>query len=179
MTRLSKQDWLEQSLLILAEVGASELTIDKLTQKLGVTKGSFYHHFKGYQDFKIALLEMFEEKGTLNVIRITEEASTPENKLQRLLETTTGYPENLELQIRAWALQDNDVRKYQERIDRQRMEYLKDLYLAITGDEHKSMTAAKILYTVYIGSQQMIPPIREQELADLYSMIQVVITGQN
>ena len=73
MARLSKEEWLLQSFEVLAKVGMSGLTIDALTKHLGVTKGSFYHHFGNYQTFKIALLDYFEDAGTLNVIRITDE----------------------------------------------------------------------------------------------------------
>lgn len=45
-SRRSKIDILAFGLDILSEYGEGELTIDFLCQKLGVTKGSFYHHFK-------------------------------------------------------------------------------------------------------------------------------------
>ncbi len=48
MTTTTKRKWLEEGLSLLAESGA--LTIEKLTSRLGVTKGSFYHYFQHFQD---------------------------------------------------------------------------------------------------------------------------------
>jgi AcrR family transcriptional regulator len=37
---------------LLEESGAEALKVESLTNRLGVTKGSFYLHFANYQDFK-------------------------------------------------------------------------------------------------------------------------------
>lgn len=174
MARLSKQAWLEQSLYMLAEVGASGLTIDALTTRLGVTKGSFYHHFKNYQTFKLSLLDFFEEVSTLNVIRITDEGKTPEDKLQRLLETATGHPPSLEVQIRAWALQDEDVREYQARIDEQRIAYVKGIFLEMAHTDAQAQMMAELLYLVNIGGQQLIPPLPESRFEELYTNLRMM-----
>lgn len=174
MTRLSSEAWLEQSLYVLAEVGATGLTIDALTTRLGVTKGSFYHHFKNYQTFKISLLDFFEETSTLNVIQIIEEQVTPEDKLQSLLETATGHPPALEVQIRAWALQDADVHVYQARIDQQRIAYVKAIFLEMTHNEQQSQMMADLLYLVNIGGQQLIPPLGQDRFAELYTNLRMM-----
>jgi hypothetical protein len=40
-------DWAEAALQLIAEAGLGALTVDALAARLGVTKGSFYWHFKG------------------------------------------------------------------------------------------------------------------------------------
>jgi len=50
-TRVGRSDWIEAGLWLLAEDGLESVTIDRLCAKLGVTKGSFYWHFKGSQEF--------------------------------------------------------------------------------------------------------------------------------
>lgn len=168
MTRKSKSDWLEEALAILAEVGAQDLTIDRLTERLGVTKGSFYHHFGSFTGFKEALLDFFESEGTLQIIRLTENEATPQEKLQRLLDITASFPTEVDVAVRAWALQDEMVRKYQQRIDSRRIDYLRDLFFSITGDEALAFQRAQLLYVIYIGSQQVIPPIQGEDLIRHY-----------
>jgi len=52
MALLTRRRWLEEGLALLEEAGAEALTIESLTSRLEVTKGSFYHHFTDYRTFK-------------------------------------------------------------------------------------------------------------------------------
>src|SRR5579884_2605293 len=56
MARANRTAYLECALDVLAESGADGLTIAELCGRLGVTKGSFYHHFAGMGEFVTALL---------------------------------------------------------------------------------------------------------------------------
>jgi AcrR family transcriptional regulator len=163
-----KRDWFEEGLRILAEQGAKDLTIELLTARLGVTKGSFYHHFENYQDFKQKLLDFYEHEGTLEVIKLTEQANTPLEKFEQLMTVTVSYPPELEIAFRAWALQDDLVRTFQERIDSQRLGYLQEIAYALTNDETQALLMAQLIYTIYIGSQHIVPPIQGEGLEQLY-----------
>lgn len=169
MARKSKREWLKDALMILAEVGAQDLTIDLLTERLGVTKGSFYHHFGSISGFKEALLDFFEAEGTLQIIQLTEQEASSQEKLQRLFDITASFPTKVEVAVRAWALQDALVREYQQRIDLRRMDYLRDLFFDLTGDEALASQRAQLLYVIYIGSQQVMPPIHGEDLIRHYT----------
>src|ERR1700738_4783190 len=115
-----RRDWLEEGLAILEDLGAEALTIETLTNRLSVTKGSFYHHFKSYKGFKEQLLTFYEEQRTLQIIRMAERETSPQARLERIMRATL-QPSYLEVAIRAWALQDVLVRDYQRRIDQRRL----------------------------------------------------------
>jgi len=68
MALITRRRWLQEGLALLEESGAEALTIESLTSRLGVTKGSFYHHFTNYQDFQESLLVYWEEAGTVSRI---------------------------------------------------------------------------------------------------------------
>ncbi|MDX2076202.1 MAG: TetR/AcrR family transcriptional regulator [bacterium] len=175
----SKQDWLDEGCIILSEGGVLALTIDLLCQRLGLTKGSFYHHFKGFNGYKTDLLAYFEQEGTHNIIHITEQAQTPPDKLRRLLETSTSYPPNLEVAIRAWALQDADVRTVQARVDEQRVAYVQKLFIELGESTDRARLLAQLLYTVLIGSQQIQPHIDEAGMVQLFNEFQRLYGGIN
>lgn len=155
MARKSRRDWLFEGARILTEHGADALTIEALTQRLGVTKGSFYHHFRGMPDFIDALLEFYETEGTLDVIAATEAAPDARGKLRALLKITTTAPADVEVGFRAWALRDERVRAVQERIDTRRIDYLTGLCAALSPAHGADV--AQILYLIYVGSQRVIP----------------------
>src|SRR6476620_9404485 len=123
MARITRRDWLDTGLRLLAEVGADGLTIEALTAALGVTKGSFYHHFRAFQDFKEALLALFEREGTLEIIVQLEAAGPAITTLHRLIDAVATGQWQVEAVVRAWALHDEDVRAWQARIDARRLAY--------------------------------------------------------
>ena len=57
---LSRSAYFDVALELLAEGGHDGLTIAALCARLGVTKGSFYHHFRDLCAFTDALLAYWE-----------------------------------------------------------------------------------------------------------------------
>ncbi|HEY4567991.1 MAG TPA: TetR/AcrR family transcriptional regulator [Kribbella sp.] len=169
---VSRVEWLDAGLELLAAEGAPAVTIERLTGQLGVTKGSYYHHFKSAAGFKTALLEYFETKFTTRLIDAVERTPDvePAAKLRRLLDLVLSDPDNaaLEIAVRAWALQDAEVRAAQERVDRARTEYLKQLCRGL-GAAVDPDRFAQLLYLILIGAEQVLPPIGRNELRDIYA----------
>ena len=64
----TRTTWLDAGLEMLARDGAPGVTIERLTAQLGLSKGSYYHHFKGAAGFRTALLEQFEAQFTTRLI---------------------------------------------------------------------------------------------------------------
>jgi AcrR family transcriptional regulator len=166
--RRTKRDWFFEGLNILTTLGPTYLTIDQLTTRLEVTKGSFYHHFKTIQDFKAALLAFSEIEGTSEFIKLAEEADTAWGKLEKLLGLTASTPGDFEISLRAWARQDETARAYQEKVDSRRIAYLQTLCLALLYDDQRALTMAQMLYIAYVGSQEIIPPLEGKDRARLY-----------
>jgi AcrR family transcriptional regulator len=161
MARTTQRDWLDTGLRLLAEVGADGLTIEALTAALGVTKGSFYHHFRRFQDFKLALLALVEREGTLEILAPLEAAPPGIAALHRLIDAVAAGPWRVEAAVRAWALQDEDVRACQARIDARRLAYLRALCTALSGDDGRAQAMADVLYALYVGSVQIVPPLED------------------
>lgn len=168
MARKTKQDWLEEGLALLEEEGATRLKIDVLKERLGVTKGSFYHHFKNFQDYKTNLLGFYEEARMLQIIALVEGEETAVQRLNRIFDVTVQASAKLEVAVRAWSLQDEEVRQYQTRIDTQRLDYADALFFELTKNEEKARLMSQMLYSLYIGCSQLVPPIQGDALGRLY-----------
>lgn len=169
---VTRVQWLEAGLELLAAEGAPAITIERLTDQLGVTKGSYYHHFGSAGGFKTALLEYFEAQYTTRLIDTIEgETAKPEEKLQHLLRLVLADPDvaALEIAVRAWALQDPDVRAAQERVDEARTAYLKELCRGIGADVDPDRFA-QLLYLILIGAEQVLPSIDRAELREIYDL---------
>ena len=135
MSPISKNDWIEAGLEILAKEGPAALTIDRLTVALGMTKGSFYHHFDKYQDYQEKLLAFWKEQYTASVIAMSQIAQGPLQTLDLLIDSLLSRVVTPEVAIRVWGLQDNLVRRHVAEIDAQRLAYLEQLFAGLVAEE--------------------------------------------
>jgi AcrR family transcriptional regulator len=168
MATTTKRKWLEEGLTLLAEAGAGTLTIELLTNRLGMTKGSFYHHFQNFQDYKEHLLSFYEDETTLQVIESAEQHEVPLDRFEQVIQATLHHHSQLEVSIRTWALQDPFVQNYQQRIDQRRLAYLAELAFLICHDRERAHRISQLFYSLYVGSQHILPPVQGDALKALY-----------
>lgn len=159
MSRTSKNDWYWACSRTLVRLGPRKLTIHALCQDLGKTKGSFYHHFKGMDDFVSEFLVFFEHEGTLQIIEAVERKVGSPAKLRKLVELSTEHPPELERGIRAWAHHDPRVRAVFERVDQQRIAYLAELWRPLVDKLSTATTRARTMYAILIGGEHILPAL--------------------
>lgn len=163
MKKLTKKAWFDKGFEILKASGAADLTIENLTRKLNITKGSFYHHFKSRDDYFEKLLGFWEKKQTFDIIEIRKQEKTFKGINETLLKLSKANMDpGIEVAVRAWALRDPLARTYQERIDNQRVGFLRAMFSLMTDDPEQVEMISVIRYCFYIGSHQIIPAIGEE-----------------
>ena len=177
----TRSDWLQAGLAAVVDDGPNGLRIDRLCRRLGVSKGSFHHHFAGAGDFKRSLLTAYE---TL-VVEALDQAidqnagATPQATLAGLTAAITStqsfYRPELEVAMRAWACSDAAVRAVQERVDRQRLKSLQGIWSRILDDPSEAQTAALLPYLVGIGASLVQPPTPPDQLQRVYELLQRLV----
>jgi AcrR family transcriptional regulator len=144
--RRSKKQWLEQSLAILAEQGTSQIRIDELAQALGVTKGSFYHHFIDRADLVRSAVQYWDAKYTREIgTKLAKLTGTPQEKLWLLMqaivdEDLTRY----DVAIRALASREPKLRRLIKKADQFRLATVRSLFsdMGFTNSDLESRTRA-------------------------------------
>src|SRR3569833_3332924 len=96
-----KRGWLDAGLVLLAEQGAPSVTIERLSERLGLSKGSFYHHFKGMTGYRTALLEHFETERTIRFVEQAEAAENNHQSTKQKQDHAPGPSHKHEIAIRA------------------------------------------------------------------------------
>lgn len=171
----TKRDWLNAGLDVLAADGAPALTIDRLSGALGLSKGSFYHHFDGMRGYTTALLSHFESEHTARFIEAVEQdpGEPADKRLRRLSELVLADEEGpaLEVAIRAWASQNPEVGAAQERVDRTRIDYLRGLWEQIGRGPEESQQLGEMLYLLLVGAGHVRPPLPAERLRALYDLV--------
>ena len=171
MTQLKRGDWLQHGLERLAAQGVDALTIDAMCHHFGVTKGSFYHHFKNRKAYLTAILQYWEDEYTSRFIEVSEEGTTPAEKASRLDQLVMQNFGSYEVHIRAWAQADPLAREFQERVDKRRIDYLYQLYRGMLQDDTRALGMAHLVYTTLIGSTSVIPALNPEEFQNMMSLV--------
>ncbi|MEN7551186.1 TetR/AcrR family transcriptional regulator [Rapidithrix thailandica] len=170
MARLTKENWLDEGFKILSEFAQNKIRIMYLCERLGVTRGSFYHHFTSIENYIDALLKKWEQENTYSFIEKANEGEAPVEKLSILSQLVLQNNHSIEAAIRSWGFYDPIVKSYLERVDQSRLKYLEEILLALGYKKQEAWLTAKLDYAMLIGIQQMSPDISEQELSGLFEV---------
>lgn len=169
-----KTTWLEEGLKILATKGPASLSVESLTQATGKTKGSFYHHFSSREKYVEQLLEYHEQTAVDEISDIVGREDNPRAQLKRLSNLSFQISRDLELIIRAWALYDPIVKTYQDRMDRRRLERIRNLHICSGLKAEMADVLSYRDYSVFLGLQQLRHLLNEEEL---HKVLKAVYAG--
>lgn len=150
--RLGRDDWLAAATAALAEDGIDAVRVEPLAQRLGITKGSFYWHFRDRPALLAALLEEWEQRATLAIIdQVEAGGGTASARLLRLFLLTLDADPRLERRLRAWAAGDPAAAAIVERVDRRRLRYLRGLFAALGFTPPEARARAHLVYYSTLG----------------------------
>ena len=153
----TKQHWLEFALKQLIRKGPDSLKIMPLCEARGVTKGSFYHHFKNRQDFIEQLMEHWYQTLTIAFIEQANMAEGPLQRLEKLDQVIAANNIEAEMHIRAWALKEPGISGYLAKVDNQRQNYLEQCYIELGVEPQLAKDIAMVSYAQFLGLLQIHP----------------------
>ena len=168
--RLTAEDWLDFGLTVLAEEGHGALKADLLARAKGVSRGSFYWHFKNLKDFHARLLAHWRDRSTLDVIDDIE--ALKGGQLAALMLRAFSHPQALERGLRAWSVHAGEAMLVVEAVDRERIAYIETLLRCEGAPDDQVSARARFIYWAYLGLVVCAPqPPNDDEivaLADLF-----------
>ena len=163
MSTLTSDDYVAAGLDLLAEGGVSAVTIAALCERLGVTKGSFYHHFDGVPAFHEALL-VFWEDSTRRAIEAGRAVADSRRRLTVLKELAVAAHHEAEGAIRAWGRSYDPAADVVRRVDAAREANLVESFQALGIPLVRARRLARIGLATLIGTQHMEHPVDRRRL---------------
>ncbi|MEM8937477.1 MAG: TetR/AcrR family transcriptional regulator [Pseudomonadota bacterium] len=157
MERLSEEDWLKHGLKTLRTTGYVGLKADLMAKSLGVSRGSFYWHFKDLGDFRARLLDYWRAITTERVIEEIEQNNSSAEPLSTLMVRAfrAQSQAGLDQAVRVWAQFDKTVARRLIAVDKMRLDYLAKL-LRNRGLKPEDATAtARFIYAASLGDRQI------------------------
>ena len=142
---------------MIAEQGVGGLAIEALARRLGVTKGSFYWHFKNREALLEAALNRWEADDTRTLeTHIDTAGDNPRERLGALFRWVSG--ETRPHRIYAALLQALDhpqVKPMMTRVSRRRMDLLEVAFKQAGLPSEHARHRARLTYSAYVGFLQL------------------------
>lgn len=153
MAQVSPDDWIRAGLTRLRHHGIEAVRVEPLARELGVTKGSFYWHFRDRPALLDAMLARWVENATDAVIREADEAGdAAEDRLRRLTRIATAdFDGEFELALREWGRRDPAVERALTRVAERRLGYLRSLLRDAGHPPAEAEARAFLLYSALLG----------------------------
>lgn len=155
--RLSAADWERGALEMISEHGVAALAVEALAPRLGVTKGSFYWHFRNREALLAAALARWEADDERELQRHVEAAADePRERLRALFRWVSG--ETQSHRIYAALLQALDhplVKPMMMRVSQRRMDLLMLAFRQTGLPPDEARHRARLTYAAYVGFLQL------------------------
>jgi AcrR family transcriptional regulator len=174
--QLDRENWIESGIDVLARDGLGGLRIEVLAKRCGVTKGSFYWHFKDRQDLLTAMLEYWKEGRIRDIEKTTSVTPGREREQLHFAIEVYGASRNrkgmaIELAVRDWARHDPQAATFVEAVDLYRLECTRKLFVATGMTDAEAKSRSLLLYACVFGLSLMHYTHFDDHLEDLKQRI--------
>jgi AcrR family transcriptional regulator len=144
--------WIDAAIDALADGGLDAVAVEPLGARLGVTKGSFYWHFRDRAALVSAVVDAYEERGTDAPIRELGRVSDPRERLRQLFQVALSRPESLRAERALLTAQDPLVTATIARVHQKRRAFLERCYRDLGLSPAESRHWAATAYATFIGA---------------------------
>ncbi|GAA4851032.1 TetR/AcrR family transcriptional regulator [Actinomycetospora corticicola] len=151
----SPETYYDAAMRLLAGPGLPALRIGRLCREVGVTSGSFYHHFGSWDGFVAGLLEHWAEEEVHRLIELVRREPDPVGRVELMKRLALTVPHDAETAIRRWAGTDEVVAAAQQRVDDRRREALREVLAPLIDDGGLTATLAEVALSLLVGHQQL------------------------
>jgi AcrR family transcriptional regulator len=155
--QLTPADWIRAATEVLVQNGIDAVRVDVLAKTMGVTRGSFYWHFRDREDLLMRVLKAWHDQATDDLINRFERSGASAAALLSGLMSLPLRGEaavrsaSIELAVRAWARRDEIARKVVDEVDAKRLAYTSQCFIALGFGFQDARHRAFALYSYVIG----------------------------
>ena len=153
------------------------MRITRLAEALGVTRGSFYWHFKDRGALLDGLIEIWSARNTAAITEAAEEAVSLAHGLLALFDSWTDparFEPRLDQALRDWARRSDAVRNAVEQADEARIAAIAALFARYGYDAPDASTRARIVYFAQVGYYAL---GRRETLAESFGQLEACYEG--
>lgn len=155
-TRLSAENWEDAALEVIAEQGVNALAVEALARRLGVTKGSFYWHFRTREALLQAALERWEQYIESDIFARISAIPDPRLRLRELFQRVAHEVQPHRVYAALLKALDHPlVVPVMSRLSKERTEFLHTAYREAGLEGNEALNRARLTYAAYVGFLQL------------------------
>lgn len=154
---LTPDTWIDAATQVLVDQGIDHVRVDVLATQLGVTRGSFYWHFRDREDLLRRVLQAWRTRATDALTRrLTVAQGDPQAQLRDVISLphrgrAAARAARIELAIRAWARRDAMARAALDEADASRIDYHRQIFEALGFAPQEAQLRAFVLYSCEVA----------------------------
>ncbi|NVK17028.1 MAG: TetR/AcrR family transcriptional regulator [Rhodobacteraceae bacterium] len=153
--RLSEEDWLAAAYEVLTDSGVEAVKVMPLAKRLGVSRTSFYWHFKDREELLEAMVRRWEERNTGNLVARSEAyAESIAEAMFNLFDCWIDpglFDARLDLAIRNWARNDSSLQERLDLADSQREQAMTKMFIRFGYPQADALIRARAMIYTQIG----------------------------
>jgi AcrR family transcriptional regulator len=149
---LSPLDWTGAGQRLLISGGLRAVTLAALTRDLGVTSGSFYHHFTDFRHYLDALADHYSEANVERIEQAWDAHAAPAERLRQLHALREQWDvARLDSAMRVWATSDERARSAVARLDDKLIEAIRGAFSELGFSYEQARIRALLAYSAGVG----------------------------
>lgn len=158
-SRLSRDAWLDAAGEAIAAGGFDNVRILVLAKQLGVSRGSFYWHFRDHRDLIEGYLSRWRDRRFKELEYLDPGEDARDEDLRHALQLVLSEPGRdtrrlrIGLAVRDYARRDEFAARIVAEVDRSRIAYNERLLQRFTADPREAHDLSMLLYLTVVGGQ--------------------------
>ena len=149
---LKRLDWIEAGQRLLISGGLHGVKLAALTRELGVTSGSFYHHFTDFREYMDALADYYGGENIDRIRDALEQVPDPAERLRLMLSLREEWDiARLDAAMRVWASSDERARNAVARLDDKLIELFREAFGELGFSSTDARVRALLAFAAGVG----------------------------
>lgn len=181
---LSADDWTRAAVALLADHGIESVRVDVLARRLGVSRGSFYWHFKDRAELLQSVLRAWKTFATDQVIQRFETSRTdPHTMIRELISLpfrgqAAASTARVELAIRSWARSDDVARQAVDEVDARRIAFHAQVFSSLGFSIPEARARAVVLYGYEVAESLLFGQGSASQKAERRALMEQLVLAQ-
>lgn len=153
--RLTRDDWISAARKSLIKGGVASIKVENLARQIGVTRGSFYWHFRDRNDLLRSLLQAWKQANTDPFRRVMHlHAGKPVYQLAEFFciwLRPSEFDPDYDSAVRDWARVSTAAAQLVRQVDEARLDLLRALFQGLGFPKLEADIRARVMYYHQVG----------------------------